>query len=105
MVREVTDQNFYTEVLISDKLSVVHFSALWSGASREVNEVMETLANSYGQQANIGKLDVDVSPDVTAMCRIASVPTILFIKDGKVLERVTSVVPLDQLEDKVKVHL
>lgn len=105
MVREVTDQNFHTEVLISNRLSIVHFSAQWSGASREVNTIMETLANSYGQQANIGKLDVDVSPDVAAMCRIDSVPTILFIKEGKVLERLTSDVPLDQLEDKVKVHL
>jgi thioredoxin 1 len=105
MIREVTDQNFNSEVLISDKLSVVHFSAQWSGASREVNTVMKVLANTYGQQANIGELNVDVSPDVTAMCRIASVPTILFIKDGKVLERLTSDVPLDQLEDKIKVHL
>jgi thioredoxin 1 len=105
MVKEVTDQNFNTEMLISDKLSVVHFAAQWSGASREISTMMETLANSYGQQTNFGKLDVDAGPDVAAMCHIVSVPTILFIKDGKVLERITSVVPLDQLEDKVKVHL
>jgi len=105
MVREVTDQNFNSEVLISNKLSVLHFSAQWSGASRDVNTVMETLANTYAQQVNIGELDVDASPDVTAMCRIASVPTVLFIKDGQVLERVTATLALDQLEDKVKVHL
>ncbi|HEX6426411.1 MAG TPA: thioredoxin, partial [Niastella sp.] len=92
-VVEFTDANFQSKVLSSDKLTVVDFWAGWCGPCRKMGPVVEDLAKEYSGKVNIGKLNVDHSPNVCMKYGITSIPTMLFIKDGKVVDKTVGVYP------------
>lgn len=100
----VTDQNF-TEVTGGPGLSMVDFWAVWCGPCRMVAPIVEQLADEYQGQVTVGKLDVDNNPRVSAQYNVRSIPTILFFKDGKVVDTVIGAVPRPALENKIKQHL
>ncbi len=62
---------------------------------------IEELAAEFGEKAKVGKVDVDVNPGIAAQYGIRSIPTLLFFKDGQVADRVTGVVPKQELVDKL----
>src|SRR5688572_23190605 len=84
---EFTDANFKSKVLSSNQLSVVDFWAPWCGPCRAMGPVIEDLAKEYNGKVNIGKLNVDDNPNVSYKYNIRSIPTLLFIKDGKVVDK------------------
>lgn len=100
----VTDQNF-TEVTGGPGLSMVDFWAVWCGPCRMVAPIVEQLADEYAGQVKVGKLDVDNNPRVSAQYNVRSIPTILFFKDGKVVDTVIGAVPRPALENKIRQHL
>jgi thioredoxin len=104
-VAEFTDANFQSKVLSSDKLTVVDFWAEWCGPCRKMGPVVEDLAKEYSGKVNIGKLNVDHSPNVCMKYGITSIPTILFIKDGKVVDKTVGVNSKSTLEKKIKKHM
>jgi thioredoxin 1 len=99
---EFTDANFQKKVLSADKLTLVDFWAEWCGPCRRMGPVIEELAKEYGSKVNVGKLNVDHNPNVCARYNITSIPTILFIKNGKVVDRVIGLNPKSKLEKKIK---
>lgn len=105
MTLELTDSNFQSTVLDSDKLSMVDFWAVWCGPCLAVAPVVEKLAQEYKDQVVIGKVDVDNNPEVALQYGIRSIPTILFIKNGKVVDKQVGAVPKNVLEQKIKAHL
>lgn len=105
MALELTDSNFQETVLDSDKLSMVDFWAVWCGPCRAVAPVVEQLAHEYKDKVVIGKVDVDSNPEVATQYGIRSIPTILFIKGGKVVDKQVGAVPKNVLEAKIKAHL
>jgi len=105
MALELTDSNFKKTVLDSDKLSMVDFWAVWCGPCRAVAPVVEQLAHEYKDKVVIGKVDVDSNPEVATQYGIRSIPTILFIKGGKVVDKQVGAVPKNVLEAKIKAHL
>ncbi|MBK9458212.1 MAG: thioredoxin [Sphingobacteriales bacterium] len=105
MALELTDSNFQKTVLDSDKLSMVDFWAVWCGPCRAVAPVVEQLAHEYKDKVVIGKVDVDNNPEVATQYGIRSIPTILFIKGGKVVDKQVGAVPKNVLEAKIKAHL
>ena len=105
MALELTDSNFQKTVLDSDKLSMVDFWAVWCGPCRAVAPVVEQLAHEYKDKVVIGKVDVDNNPEVAMQYGIRSIPTILFIKSGKVVDKQVGAVPKNVLEAKIKAHL
>ncbi|UYQ91785.1 thioredoxin [Chitinophaga horti] len=105
MALTFTDQNFAAEVLQSDKLSVVDFTAAWCGPCRALGTIINDLSDSYAGKVNIGKLDVDTNPEVSVNFGVTNLPTVLFIKGGKVVDKQVGAVPKSVLEKKIQANL
>ncbi|HEY6082713.1 MAG TPA: thioredoxin [Chitinophagaceae bacterium] len=105
MALELTDTNFQTEVIGSDKLSVVDFWAEWCGPCRAIGPVIEDLAKDYAGKIKVGKVNVDQNPQVSMNYGITSIPAILFIKGGQVVDKQVGAVPRSVLEKKIQSHL
>lgn len=100
-----TDENFEQEALQGDQLVVVDFFADWCGPCKMMAPIVEELAESYKDQVKIGKLNVDNSPATAAKYKVMSIPTIIFIKNGNVVETIVGVVSKAQLEEKIKANM
>lgn len=105
MALEFTDANFQNTVLESDKLTVVDFWAEWCGPCRAISPVIEELSKEYNGKINVGKVNVDHNPNVSVNYGITSIPAILFIKGGKVVDKQIGAVPKSILEKKIQAHL
>ncbi len=105
MALELNDNNFQTEVLQSDKPALVDFWAAWCGPCRMIAPSIEELAREYKDKAVIGKVDVDVNMQVSADFGIRNIPTLLFFKGGKVVDKIVGVVAKDEIENKLKALL
>jgi thioredoxin 1 len=102
---EFNDANFESKALKSNKLTVVDFWAEWCGPCRRVGPAVEELANEYNGKVNIGKLNVDHSPNTCQKYNITSIPTLLFIKNGKVVDKLIGAHPKSAMEKKIKAHM
>lgn len=102
MAFEVTDSNFETSVLKSDKPVVLDFGAEWCGSCRMLGPVIEELAKEYEGKVLVGKVNVDNNPTAASKYGIRNIPTVLFIKDGEVKEKQVGVVPKTVLIEKVE---
>lgn len=105
MALEITDSNFEELVLKSDKPVLVDFWAEWCGPCRMVGPVVEELSKEYDGKAVIGKVNVDHNPNISMNFGIRNIPTLLFFKDGKVVDKQVGAVPKAALEDKLKAQL
>jgi thioredoxin 1 len=105
MALEFTDANFQQTVIESDKLSVIDFWAEWCGPCRAIGPVIEELAVQYEGKVNIGKVNVDVNPTLSMNFGITSIPAILFVKGGEVVDKQIGAVPKAVLEKKIQAHL
>jgi len=105
-VVEITDQNFSEQIVGADGLSMVDFWATWCGPCRMVAPIVKELADEYAEQGVVvGKLDVDANPQTAAQFGVRSIPTILFFKNGEMVDRVIGAVPKPQLEQKIQQHI
>jgi thioredoxin 1 len=105
MAVEITDANFETVVKNSDKVVLVDFWAEWCGPCRMVGPIVEELAKEYEGKAVIGKLNVDNNPNVSMEFGVRNIPTILFFKNGKVVDKQVGAVPKAQLAAKLQAQL
>ena len=84
----VTDATFETEVLKGDTPVVVDFWAAWCGPCKLIAPVLDDLAAEYEGKVKVTKLDVDQNPATSMQFQVRSIPTLLFFKDGKVVDQV-----------------
>jgi len=101
---EITDANF-DEITKTDKPVLVDFWAEWCGPCKMIGPVVEEIAGEYEGKAVIGKLDVDTNPNIAAKFGIRSIPTLLVIKNGQIVEKQIGAVPKAVLTQKIDAHL
>ena len=105
MTIEVTDANFENVVIKSDKLVLVDFWAEWCGPCRMVGPIISELSDDYNGKAVMTKLDVDSSPGTAQKYSIRNIPTILFFKNGEVVDKQVGAVPKSVLAGKIDNYL
>ena len=93
MAMKLTKANFDQEVLQSDKTVLLDFYADWCGPCRMLGPVIEQLAGQYEGKAEIGKVDVDEQGELAMRYGVMSIPTVIFFKDGKEIDRKVGVMP------------
>lgn len=101
MAHKFTDENFEAEVLNNDGLALVDFYADWCGPCKMMAPIVDELAEEYAGSVKIGKLNVDDSPATSAKYKVMTIPTLLFIKNGEVVDTVIGVVSKSQLVEKI----
>ena len=101
----LTDDNFESEVLESDRPVLVDFWATWCGPCRMVSPIVEELAGEYLGRAKVGKLDVDSAQRTAQEYGIRSIPTLLIFREGKVADQVIGAVPKVQITEKLDAAL
>jgi thioredoxin 1 len=105
MAHEFTDSNFKSEVLDSEKLSVIDFWAEWCGPCRAIGPVIEDLSKEYAGKVNVGKVNVDHNPQVSMNYGITSIPAILFVKGGQVVDKLVGAQPKANFVKKIEQHM
>ena len=101
MAKEFTTENFNQEVLQSKLPVLVDFWAEWCGPCRMISPLIDELDADYKDQAIIGKVNVDSESDISAKYGITSIPTLLFFKDGEVVDKHVGSASKSQLEEKL----
>jgi thioredoxin 1 len=105
MAVEITDGNFQKLVVESDKPVMLDFWAPWCGPCRMIAPYVEEMAKEYEGKAVIGKVNVDNSPEVSNMFGIRNIPTVLFIKGGKMADKQVGACPKQTLVAKLNALL
>ena len=102
---EFTDANFQQEVLNSDIPVLIDFWAVWCGPCKMIAPFVEEIAKDYEGKVKVGKLDVDNNPNVSMQYGIRSIPTLLFFRDGKVVDQIMGAVPKNMITSKLDAQL
>jgi thioredoxin 1 len=96
------DERNYDEALVAaEGVMMVDFWAAWCGPCRAIGPTLEDLARTSGGTVTLAKVNVDENPGLAARYGIRSIPTILFVKDGKVQDQVVGAVPKAQIQTKL----
>lgn len=102
MALAFTDSNFENEVLNSDVPVLVDFYADWCGPCKMMAPVIDELSSQYEGKAKIGKLNVDQNGTTAQKYKVMSIPTLLIIKNGEVVDTIVGAVPKQHLEAKIQ---
>jgi thioredoxin 1 len=100
-----TDGQFDKDVIEAGKLVIVDMWAEWCGPCRMMEPVLEEIAKEHERDVKIVKLNIDQNQDTPLKYGIGSIPTFLFFRDGKEVDRVTGAFPKKQFEKRVESHL
>lgn len=102
MTVEVNDSNFEKIVLKSDKPVIIDFWAEWCGPCRMVSPIVEEISEDFKGKVIVAKVDVDSNPGISSKFGIRNIPTIMFFKDGKMVDKQVGAVPKSNLVSKLE---
>ncbi|HML38990.1 MAG TPA: thioredoxin [Bacillota bacterium] len=97
----LTDENYESEALGSDIPVLIDFYADWCGPCKMVGPIIEDIAEKYAGKAKVCKINIDEQRKLAIANKVMSIPTLFFVKDGEVKERVTGAMPQTALEEKL----
>ena len=98
---EITEANFEELVVQTEKGVLLDFWAPWCGPCKVMGPIIDELASELGDKAVIGKVNVDQNPGLSNHFKIKSIPTLVFVKKRKVIERISGLVPKPNLEEMI----
>lgn len=101
----LNEKNFEQEVLKSNLPVLVDFWAEWCGPCRAIAPIIEELSVELHGKMKVAKVDVDEAQDLAAQFEVSSIPTLLILKNGKVVEEMLGAMPKAQLLAKIQPHL
>lgn len=101
MAKIISDQNY--DALVAEGLPVIiDFSATWCGPCQKLAPIVDELATEYEGRVNIGKCDVDENQDLASRFGIRNIPSVLFIKNGEVVDKQVGAAPKQALVEKIE---
>lgn len=101
-IASLSEQSWKDEVLHSALPVVVDFWAEWCAPCHMITPILEEINREYGEKIKIGKLNVDENPTIAGQYRIMGIPTLLFFRGGKIVDKIVGVVPKKILEEKIE---
>ena len=101
MALQITDANF-EELLGTGKPMVLDFWAEWCGPCRMVSPIIDELAQEYEGRVTIGKMNVDENDDVVGRFGIRNIPTVIFFKNGEMVNKIVGATSKDKFKEKVE---
>ena len=102
---KVEDATWDSEVMKAPELVMVDFWAVWCGPCQMVAPIVDELANEYAGKVKVRKLNTDENPEVAGRYQVMSIPTILFFKNGQVVEKLVGAGPSRQIKEMIDLLL
>lgn len=100
----INDEN-YEAVVAEGKPMMLDFWATWCGPCKKIGPDIEALAQEYKGQVIVGKVNVEEADDLATKFKIRNVPTVLYIKNGEVVDKIVGATTKDKFEEKLKALL
>jgi thioredoxin 1 len=105
MAYEFTDANFQTDVMESNKVTLIDLWAEWCGPCKMMTPVIDELAEDFKGIATIGKLNVDDNSEVPMQYNVRGIPTFLVFKNGELKEKIVGATTKKALADAINAHI
>ena len=102
---KVATNNTFNELIADDKLVIVDFWATWCGPCRMISPILDELEEEMADQITVVKVNVDDADEIAAQFRIMSIPTLLFFKNGQIVDKTVGAMPKAVLAEKIKANL
>ncbi|KPJ82703.1 MAG: thioredoxin [Spirochaetes bacterium DG_61] len=104
-ITNTTDVNFESDINVSEKLVIVDMWADWCGPCKIMEPVLEEIAEEHSEKVKVIKINIDQNQETPIKFNVMNIPTLLFFKDGKEVDRIIGAVPKKQLNKKIENYL
>ena len=101
MAVELTNGNFNEKVILNEGVVVADFWAEWCGPCRMIGPMIDDISKEYEGKATVGKINVDENRETASFYNIMSIPTLLFFKNGQIVDKQIGVVSKEVLRNKI----
>ena len=105
MVQEINVNNFQTEVLNSDKFTIVDFFADWCGPCRKLSPIMDEIEQELSDNVKFTKINTDNNIELAQTYQISGIPSLLVFKNGELVERMVGLMPKNSIITNIEKHL